>query len=254
MKKPPKVFRVARLVARVCVSVATVFIGLALPRRSGAERRRPVMPATHPSAACTSGMTALAGGHFTMGERHDAVTVHPFCLDLTEVTVDAYAACVASGKCSADFTRGDGCNSGMSGRGDHPMNCVDWTQSAAYCGAHGKRLPSEEEWEWAAGGGAEGRKYPWGGADPDSQACWSGITRRDGTCAVGTNPSGDTAAGIHDMAGNVWEWTSTSPDANTRVDRGGSWSNDDATDLRAAFRDWFPPSSRFTFLGFRCAR
>jgi formylglycine-generating enzyme required for sulfatase activity len=199
-------------------------------------------------------MAHLAAGTFTRGVHHDVVTVHPFCLDQTEVTVDAYTACVQAGKCTADLTSGDGCNYGVSGRGNHPMNCVDWTQSAAYCHAQGKRLPSEDEWEWAARGGSEGRAYPWGASEPDAQLCWSGVAKREGTCAVGSYPAGDAPGGIHDLAGNVCEWTSTSHEGNTRVDRGGGWSNNDASGVSTAFRDWFAGSSRFSFLGLRCAR
>jgi sulfatase modifying factor 1 len=47
-------------------------------------------------------MVELGGGTFTMGDRHDTVTVPPFCLDVTEVTADAYGACVRSGGCTAD--------------------------------------------------------------------------------------------------------------------------------------------------------
>jgi formylglycine-generating enzyme required for sulfatase activity len=213
-------------------------------------------------------MVGLAGGSFFMGERGDAVTVASFCLDRTEVTVDAYAACVGSHHCTAGhlgeltfdgstFTADARCNYGAVGRESHPMNCVDWTEASTYCAAQGKRLPEEEEWEWAARGGPLGRTYPWGDAAADGQACWSGITKRSGTCPVGSNPLGDTPGGIHDLAGNVIEWTATSSSWSdaSHVARGGSWGDDDASGMRAADRVGVAPSYRMDYLiGFRCAR
>ena len=125
-------------------------------------------------------MAAIPGGTYTMGDRRDTVTVGAFCLDVTEVTVSAFGTCVSSGACSSDGLgtqsydgkdQGKGaCNWGIPGREKHPINCVDWSQSATYCHAQGKRLASEEEWEWAARGGDEGRAYPWGNAELASQA------------------------------------------------------------------------------------
>ena len=199
-----------------------------------------------------------------MGKGGDSVTVSAFCLDVTEVTVSAYGTCVSSGVCSSEGlgtqfwdskNQGKGpCNWGVSGREKHPMNCVDWGQAGTYCHAQGKRLPSEEEWEWAARGGTEGRTYPWGNAEPDFQACWSGVSKRAGTCEVGSFAQGDNRWGIHDLAGNVWEWTSSKYDDTHRVDRGGSWFSDNPENLRAAYRIWYEPTTRSYDLGFRCAR
>jgi len=193
------------------------------------------------------------------------VTVQGFCLDVTEVTVDAYTACVQTGRCTGDhprqwtadgttFSADEACNYGVSGKGPHPMNCVDWTQATTYCQANGKRLPTEEEWEWAARGGAEGRTYPWGAAPPSGQLCWSGTKKRSGTCAVGSYPAGDAPGGIHDLAGNVWEWTASNHEGNTRVRRGGGWINEDTASPRAAHRGRSTPAFRSDLLGFRCAR
>ena len=199
-------------------------------------------------------MVEVKGGTFRMGERKDVVTVRSFCLEVNEVTVDRYTACVQSDGCSKeDVSKVSGCNYGLPGQGNHPMNCVDWTQSASFCGAYGHRLPSEEEWEWSARGGARGTTYPWGNAEPDAQLCWSGVALRSGTCATGSLPAGDSPLGIHDLAGNVWEWTASWHDASARVYRGGGWGSNVASGVRGATRLWNGPWNRYAIVGFRCA-
>ncbi len=182
-----------------------------------------------------------------------SVDLTSFTMDVTEVTVDAYRACVAAGVCARPGTGGN-CNWEVPGRGNHPINCVDWTESATYCGWAGERLPTEEEWE-AVARGAGGRQYPWGEAAPGQQLCW-GPTSGGHTCAVGSFPAGDTPEGIKDMAGNVWEWTASeyAPRNTSRVTRGASWDNGHAFYVQAAYRGRYPPSYSDADLGFRCVR
>ena len=222
-------------------------------------------PAPVASSSCPAGMAWIEGGTFQMGSDDGesdekpvhAVAVRGFCMDETEVTVEAYARCVSAGSCTKPNT-GWNCNWDRSAKGKHPINCVNWHQAEAYCKWAGKRLPTEEEWEYAARG-TDGRKYPWGNEEPRSQLCWR---RFVGTCAVGSYASGDSPFGLHDMAGNVWEWTSSgySEDhsksrADTyRVHRGGSWIIFGASAVRAANRGRSGPTHRDSDFGFRCAR
>jgi formylglycine-generating enzyme required for sulfatase activity len=211
------------------------------------------------------GMVHIAGGTFMMGPRtrvaavNDAmqhkVTVAPFDIDTNLVTVAEYSHCVDEQMCPSPSSDQPTCNFAHPERATHPMNCVNYAQASAYCHAKGERLPSEEEWEFAARGGAEERTYPWGNAEPAQQLCWSGITKRDGTCPVGAFAPG--AFGLRDMAGNVWEWTqsSFSPERkDARVCRGGGWPDARALDFRGAYRDAHAPSNRDSDLGFRCVR
>jgi formylglycine-generating enzyme required for sulfatase activity len=242
---------------------------------------RPEPAATNVIAAASAapeGMAALTGGTYKMGTRKNQVTVVPFFLDLTEVTVDAYSACVQAGGCTADhpgqrFTKGDegegakfsrdsACNYGVKGRGKHPMNCVDWNQATTYCQWNKKRLPTEEEWEWAARGQSLGTEYPWGKWDPSKQLCWAGeasdvgMDKRKSTCPVGTYPKGDAPGGIHDLAGNVSEWTASKSDVtgeDSRIIRGGAWDADIPSLVAADDRFKNPPAARTDSLGFRCA-
>src|SRR6266542_2419015 len=196
-------------------------------------------------------MIAIAGGTFTMGSKygpdeekppHETVLA-PFQLDATEVTVAAYDICVRAGRCSAAGTS-EGCNFGKADRGTHAINCVDWTQAVAYCSWVGRRLPSEEEWEFAARG-TEGRSYPWGEDKIDSRnVCWM-HGPNDGTCPVGSRMVGDTPAGVHDLAGNVSEWTSSRSCAygngtcsDLRVHRGGAWNSEIYSALGGARRHY----------------
>jgi formylglycine-generating enzyme required for sulfatase activity len=224
-------------------------------------------------------MASVPGGSFAMGGRKGITAVKPFCLDVTEVTADAYAACVGAGQCRADhpgahrdsswatdgpFTADARCNYGASGRGNHPMNCVEWAQASAYCHAQDKRLPTAAEWVWAARGEAEGRRFPWGNASPDAQLCWSGKQKRSGTCPVGSFPEGDAPGGIHDLSGNVWEWASDVDPAdsdshgtpNRDVCGGGSWADDleAVVAIRGENCDGNAPLERGVGTGFRCAR
>jgi sulfatase modifying factor 1 len=159
------------------------------------------------------------------------------------------------------FASDPACNEGITDRGEHPMNCVSADQASAFCRAQDKRLPTEEEWEWAARAedrvppwGNKVRNFPWGNDLPASQLCWSRPLPRDGTCKVGSFPDGDTPDGIHDLAGNVQEWTSSSAEGGYRVYRGSSWRGKYATDLYVAGRLWASPQARGAWLGFRCAK
>jgi formylglycine-generating enzyme len=192
-----------------------------------------------------------------MGDSHDTVTVRPFCMDVTEVTVDAYTACVTARVCT-EPTAHDAdnpqrldrpCNWKRPDSGLHPVNCVDWAQAGAYCQWANKRLPTEGEWEWAARGQNRGTTYPWGDDAPSSQLCWGQL----GTCRVGSYPAGDAPGGIHDLAGNVWEWTAGNVHSpRYRIARGGGWGRNSGAPLHVSFRAPFEPAQRLAVLGFRC--
>jgi formylglycine-generating enzyme required for sulfatase activity len=239
---------------------ALVRSGLAL---TGASAVAPLAPPIRPGAKFDAGvagaMVRLPGGTYTMGATMTTVTVKPFLLDVTPVTVAAYEACVGAGKCGATVT-GIQCNFRRPERADHPINCMDWNEASAFCAAAGKRLPTEEEREWAARGADKGTTYPWGNEEPGAQLCWNGNGsdigkgNRKSTCAVGSHPLGDSPHGVKDLAGNVWEWTSSVYDPAKRVVRGGAWVNDAAQLFAARTRSGGQPEGHNPYRGFRCAR
>jgi sulfatase modifying factor 1 len=112
----------------------------------------------------------------------------------------------------------EGPGSSIEDRGDHPVVHVSWADARAFAAWCGGRLPSEAEWEHAARGGLENPRFPWGDEEPTDERIFCNIwqgrfpdvnTQADGY--VGTCPVTAFApnrAGLSNMAGNVWEWTS----------------------------------------------
>ena len=187
------------------------------------------------------------------------VQVDPYKIDRTEVRVSEYGWCVGAGVCTPPGT-GARCNWNQPGRGDHPVNCVDWEQAATYCQWVGKRLPTEEEWEKAARG-TDGRIYPWGNelASCDVAVMSASHSQRcegaGSTAPVGSRDGGRSPYGLFDMAGNVLEWTVSLHESGTgmRVLRGGSWQHEAPT-MRSSHRQVAPPSLIHESVGFRCAQ
>ena len=146
------------------------------------------------------------------------------------------------------------------GRGDRPVINVSWHEAQAYVAwlaeESGKayRLPTEEEWEYAARGGREAR-YPWGDAAPAGRAncgeCGDPFSNRS-TAPVGSYEA--NGFGLYDMAGNVWQWVADQgADEAARVVRGGSWY-DGARGLRAADRFDGSADLAHDLIGFRVCR
>jgi formylglycine-generating enzyme required for sulfatase activity len=262
-----------------------------------ASSSAPIEPSPSPAVVSRGAAPAPAGGGKlvaipagTMGSEdgngderpvHD-VKVAAFEIDATEVTVGQYQACADAGQCAPyDTAEWPGitrqqrdeqsryCNWGEPERRNHPMNCVDWDMAHTYCLFAGKRLPTEEEWEYAARG-SDGRSYPWGNepAEPgkDDRVCWLrwdvSTKTGKGTCEVATHPSGRSPFGLYDMSGNVWEWTA-SPycpydqrrcKSDFHVLRGGCWGTTRLAYIRTTQRDRAVVSRRVSNAGFRCAR
>jgi formylglycine-generating enzyme required for sulfatase activity len=191
-------------------------------------------------------------------------TVHagPFRVDAFEVTRGAWARGTGGAPAAADAARAA---SGMTR-----------DEAAAFCArrAPGGRLPTEDEWIVAAVAGASvPPRYPWGDTGAVCRrAAWGLLAgpcadAADGPDTVGAHPDGDSALGIHDLAGNVAEWlapggewaAATGPGESARaatgvggVAKGGSWETALVTELRVWARLELDSRSRDPRVGFRC--
>jgi formylglycine-generating enzyme required for sulfatase activity len=135
-------------------------------------------------------------------------------------------------------------------------------EAAAFCASRGGRLPTEDEWMAAAAFGSNAtRRYPWGDTGAVCRRAAWGLS--GGPCSIGgTGPDtvgahadGDSALGLHDLAGNVAEWVSTSagPGGSDGLAKGGSWQSAIATELRPWSRLEVAASARDPRIGVRCA-
>jgi formylglycine-generating enzyme required for sulfatase activity len=236
-------------------------------------------------------MVEIPGGHFTMGRDGGPANEQPahqvflptFYIDRNLVTMAEFATFVQAkgptgpqGEMYLDvhdpdnrIQHQDGVWLPLPGFAQHPAGEVSWFGALAYCQWRQKHLPTEAEWEKAARG-TDGRLYPWGNDLPRPDLAFFGGVRGQ-TVPVGQYPNGASPYGVLDMAGQVWEWTTSIYKpypydlrdgredfamATSRVARGGS-SSSTAEGLTATSREIISPGRQTTghaYIGFRCVR
>ena len=182
----------------------------------------------------------------------------------------------------ADWRHPEGPQSDLGGRADHPVVHVSWGDALSFCAWAGKRLPTEAEWEFAAGGGLPEAVFPWGNElEPGGEHrmnVWQGRFPTENTVAdgyYGTSPVDafePNGYGMYNVTGNVWEWTAdwfhpsfraqdrrtdpTGPPVGThKVQKGGSYlcHASYCRRYRVSARQGNEPDSSTGNLGFRCA-
>ena len=269
-------------------------------------------PPPPPARTAVAGEVLIPGGPFTMGTDTEpwaldnerpahTVDVPAFLIDAAPVTNGRYAAFVAAGgyddprwwsargwayRREAGLTApmhwrrdGDGWAATRFGRtgplpAGEPVLHVSYFEAEACAAWAGRRLPTEAEWEKAARhdpATGRSRRFPWGDDDPGPRHANLG-QRHLAPAPAGAYPDGASPAGVHQLIGDVWEWTSSDfhgypgfrvfPYAeysrvffggDYKVLRGGSFGTDAAA-CRGTFRNWDHPVRRQIFSGFRCAR
>jgi formylglycine-generating enzyme required for sulfatase activity len=176
-------------------------------------------------------------------------SVGDLCVDVSEVTVADYDACVGAAACTRT-------TQGNAWEDSHELYPIDWVSpddGNAYCGHLGRRLPTRAEWQWVAQNGPVFTIYPWGNtiplsSDQPARVCALGVV--DG-CATESFPSGNTSTGVADLAGSVAEMVQ---DGTSVCVAGGSFNITDADVTNGALQngscDPFVQAS--ADIGFRC--
>ena len=276
--------------ALVGVAIASWACGSPAQARPAVPRRPPPAEALGLPAAS---LVTIPGGTFVMGDAEgDAneaprqATVVVFRIMRYEVTNRQFARFVTeTGHVTDPEKRGfgwvwknrrwsrvsgavwrhpHGPDSSIEGKDDAAVVQISARDAAAFCAHYGLRLPTDPEWERAARGD-DGGRFPWGDDDPYGPAQRGNFgTERccapdpgdghDRIAPVGQYPAGVSPYGLFDMAGNVWEWTSSPfPGRPGRVSlRGGGWGNNTYC-LRVSYRHSNPPDRGLDLVGFRCA-
>ena len=195
------------------------------------------------------------------------VTLRPYAIDLAPVTNAQYAEFLAASgyqpRHPENFLKHWKTGRPPSGKEDHPVVYVDLDDARAYARWAGKRLPTEEEWQYAAQG-PQRRVYPWGDAMEEGR-CNSGLSGT--TTSVTAYPQGRSPFGCYDMCGNTWEWIEGERnDGRMRfcILKGGSYyqalGSEWYTDGGPRPANWgakmlltWPGMDRCATIGFRCA-
>jgi formylglycine-generating enzyme required for sulfatase activity/serine/threonine protein kinase len=267
----------SRRIAVVAVAIVAIVVAALIMKSIANRSVYPSLPVKHSlesdnktiAPVTPEGMVYVPGGTFMMG-RDDgdeyerpahSVTLKPFFMDINEVTNEDYEKFVSATnrKAPADWKS----QTYPEGAARKPVTWVTWDDAAAYAQWAGKRLPTEEEWEFAARG-TDGRRYPWGNKWEAGLANANGASR--GMADVVTY-RGTSQFGAVDMVGNAWEWTDSvlkaypggqlpeQPPDNTKVLRGGSYKSD-KSQATATYRMGWRANDETTYseAGFRCVK
>jgi serine/threonine-protein kinase len=245
------------------VILALIAVGLVFWRRPAPPVAESIQKLAPTYSDVHGQMVLVPAGKFLFGSVADGsskqVDLPAYYIDRTEVSNAEYRRfCEATGHTlppTPDFAT----------QPDYPVSGISYSDAAAYAAWAGKRLPTEEEWEKAARG-TDGRTYPWGNQP------WTGSVP-DKLQPVDSTALPQSPFGAYNMAGNVWEWTSTqynpSPDdrnamagllhnqnfsSDWRITKGGSFGPRSSEGFDASKHRPAPADFRSPWIGFRCVR
>lgn len=274
--------------SRVPIFLLAAVIGLMVLAGAGigayfafAPKTQPDGPGPTPSPSATpvkADLVTIAGGTFLMGRKTGPpqetpahpVTVQTFEMDRTEVSNLEYADFVAGTNRPAPSHWAG--NRPPFGQEKWPVVNISFDDANAFAAWRSKRdgatyrLPTEEEWEYAARNGERADLYPWGPDWVDGVA----VLKEATPASVGSRPTGKNMWGVFDLIGNVWEWTSSkvsvypgnpvvvpSSTEDWITIRGGCYVSDPAksdTPVSSCMREFVPPTTKTTLLGFRLVK
>jgi len=276
-KGPPALLFIGIGVVVLIVAGAAISAYLAFRAGSTSPNAAPT-PTPVVASGTKADLVPIVGGSFLMGRNSGplwetpahSVTVQPFMMDRTEVSNTEYAEFVSDTKHAAPSHWAE--KKPPFGQEQWPVVNVSFEDANAFAAWRSKRdgvsyrLPTEEEWEYAARNGARSDLYPWGSEWKTNVA----VLKEISPAAVGSRPGGNNRWGVSDLIGNVWEWTSSkasvypgnlgtlAPEGRDWiVIRGGCYVSDPAKSdapVSASMREFIPPDTRTTRLGFRLVR
>lgn len=187
------------------------------------------------------------------GQLLNETCVESFWISRYEITNAEYAACIDAGACTAPLTDQSRTHIDYflnAEYADYPVVNITWQQATDFGQWIGGDLPTDVQWRYAAQGPSNWT-FPWGEETPRSTLLnYNGLI--GDTNRVGSYELGKSWVGAYDMAGNVWEWTSTAPSPTDRVICGGSW-NSFAGLVNAAYVATTPLDDANHYTGFRVA-
>jgi len=197
------------------------------------------------------GMRLVPAGTFICGDSDGELFLDTFYIDRTPVTNAEYLRFVRETQYRTPrYAENERLNSP-----DQPVVGISYGDAQQFARWAGKDLPTEQQWEKAARG-TDGRPYPWGTDPPGaSDACFDLDPLEGAPIVVGATLRNVSPFGVHDMCGNVWEWTSSPhmPGSEFRIVRGGCY-NDPAPYLTLDFRLEAHPKDKCEAIGFRCVK
>ena len=228
-------------------------------------------------------MIEIPAGEFTMGagDQIQKIALPTYFIDKTEVTNEMFEKFILAGGYEAkeywteagwsfikenNIIHHKGLSQGAFNEPDRPVTGISWYEADAFCRWAGKRLPTAEEWEKAARG-TDGRIYPWGDRMDFSRLAYR-ASNGHRTVPVGSFPAGASPYGVLDMAGNVWEWTTSAYEgvdykytildsqkaekrAELMVIKGGAWGSN-RNQFQCGYQYYEQKKATQFNIGFRC--
>ncbi len=199
---------------------------------------------------CPPGMTLVSSGEYKVGPGGATVQIDSFYIDILPVTNENFAKFIEATNYRTPKYWADA----QFNQPTQPVVGVSFFDAMKYAQWAGKDLPSAEQWT-AAAAGTDSLAYPWGAEFRGEIASWKGSNDKQELRPAGLHPDNRSWAGCLDMAGNVWEWTTSwkEPEKVFRIVKGGSFA-DPPELLRNDSILWASGKEKVDILGFRCIK